>query len=171
MEILIWSVVGLLMLTGLVGSVVPILPGTTLIFLAALLQKWLLPDTLSWVAVAWIGAFWFFSVIADIGCTLLGTKIFGGSKWGMAGATGGAIGGMFFSLPALLLGTIFGAVLAEKWGAKRTTEDAIKSGAGAAVGFLLSTFVKVGCSGAMIALYVVSVVATGDTTTPQTFPA
>ena len=78
---------------------------------------------------------------------------------------------MFFSLPALLLGTIFGAVLAEKWGAKRTTEDAIKSGAGAAVGFLLSTFVKVGCAVAMIALYIVSAIATGDTTTPQIFPA
>ena len=58
----------------------------------------------------------------------------------------------------ILLLVVFGAVLAEKWGAKRTTEDAIKSGAGAALGFLVSTFVKVGCAVAMIALYIVSAV-------------
>ena len=152
-----WTLALLLILVGLVGSVVPLLPGTTFILLGALLQKWLLPDTLSGVAVGWIAGFWFLSVLADLGCTLLGTKLFGGSKWGMAGATGGALAGMFFSLPVLILGTMLGAVVAEKWKGKRSTDDALRSGAGAAVGFLLSTVAKFACAVAMVAFYAVSV--------------
>ncbi|WP_438482310.1 DUF456 domain-containing protein [Oleiharenicola lentus] len=157
MEYLVWTLVVLLMLIGVVGSVVPILPGTTLILIAALVQKWLLPETLSWTALAWVAVFWVLSVIADIGCTILGTRWFGGSKWGMAGATGGALGGMFFSLPALIVATILGAFVAEKWLGKRSTEDSLKAGAGAAIGFLVSTVAKVFCAVAMIACYIVSV--------------
>ncbi len=157
MEIAAWSLAILLMVIGLVGSVVPLMPGTTLILVGALLQKWLLPDTLTWLAVGWIAAFWLLSVIADIGCTIVGTRLFGGSKWGMAGATGGAVIGMFLSIPALLLGTILGAVLAEKWLAKRTGEQALRAGAGAAVGFILSIFARLSCALIMVALYVVSV--------------
>jgi uncharacterized protein YqgC (DUF456 family) len=146
-----------MILTGLVGSIVPLLPGTTFILLGTLLQKWLLPETLSWTAVAWVAGFWFLSVLADLGCTLLGTKLFGGSKWGMAGATGGALAGMFFSLPILILGTVLGATLAEKWKGQRSTDEALRSGAGAAVGFLLSAVAKFGCAVAMIAFYAVSV--------------
>lgn len=156
-EAVYWSLALLLILIGLVGSVVPLLPGTTFILLGALLQKWLLPTTLGWTAIGWIAAFWLLSVVADLGCTLLGTKWFGGSKWGMAGATGGALAGMFFSLPVLILGTMLGAVVAEKWLGKRSTDDALRSGAGAAVGFLLSTFAKLACAVAMVAFYAVSV--------------
>ncbi|HQY05293.1 MAG TPA: hypothetical protein PLQ52_04440, partial [Lacunisphaera sp.] len=60
-EILYWSIAILLILAGLVGSVVPLLPGTTLIMAGALLQKWLLPDTLGWATVGWIVAFWVLS--------------------------------------------------------------------------------------------------------------
>lgn len=153
MEIAVWTVVILLMLAGLVGCVVPLLPGTTLILGAVLLQKWLLPETLPWLAVGWIAAFWLLSVGADLGCTLLGTKLFGGGRWGMAGATGGALAGMFFSLPALLVGTMLGAVVAEKWGGKKTDEQALRAGAGAALGFLVSGFAKLACAVVMLGLY------------------
>lgn len=159
MEILIWSIAILLMLVGLVGCVVPLLPGTTLILLGVLLQKWLLPDTLTWLAVGWIAAIWLVSVAADLGCTLLGTKLFGGGKWGMAGATGGALAGMFFSLPALLFGTMFGAIIAEKWLGKKTDEQALRAGAGAALGFLVSGVAKLACAVVMIGLYVMSVLS------------
>ena len=159
MEILLWSLVLLLLLTGFVGSVVPLLPGTTLMLVAVLLQKWLLPDTLSWAAVGWISAFWLLSVISDFACTILGTRLFGGSKWGMAGASGGALVGMFFSLPVLLLGTMLGAVVAEKWGAKRSTDDALLSGTGATVGFLLGTVARFSCAVAIVTVYGIAIYA------------
>jgi hypothetical protein len=156
-DYVIWTLVILMLLAGLIGSVVPMLPGTTLIFAGALLQKWLLADTISWTAVAWIGVVWLFSLAADLVCTLVGTRLFGGGKWGMAGASGGAVAGMFISLPALLLGAMFGAVLAEKFGAKRADKDALKAGVGAALGFLAGTVVRLACALVMIAVYALAV--------------
>ena len=75
----------------------------------------------------------------------------------MAGASGGAFVGIFFSLPVLLLGTILGAVAAEKLLAKKTDRAAIKAGFGAAVGFVISTVARVGCAVVMIALFLISV--------------
>jgi len=160
MDLAIWIFALLLLLAGFVGSVVPLLPGTTLMLAAVLLQKWLLPETIPWMAVGWIAAFWLLSVVSDFAFTLLGTRLFGGSKWGMAGASGGALVGMFFSLPALLLGTLLGAVVAEKWGAKRSTDASLRSGAGATIGFLFGTVARFGCALAILTIYGVAVYAT-----------
>ncbi|MFH1498486.1 MAG: DUF456 domain-containing protein [Verrucomicrobiota bacterium] len=142
-----------LTLVGLIGVIVPVLPGTTLIFMAMLVHKLVLPDSLSWAALGWIGVFWVLSIIIDFVGVLIGTRLFGGSKWGLAGASGGALVGMFFSLPALILGTVFGAVVAERYVAKRTGKEALLSGAGAAVGFVLSTAGRLACAAAMIAIF------------------
>jgi len=166
-EYVYWSLTVLLFAAGLIGSVVPLLPGTTLIFLGALLHRVLLPETLSWTVVIWIGVIWLFSVAADFLCTLVGARLFGGSKWGMTGAGGGALVGMFFSLPALLLSTILGAVAAEKFIGKRTHEDALKSGIGAALGFLANTVVRLACAFAMIALFVYAVLTIAPTVPPE----
>lgn len=148
----------LLMLVGLAGTLLPLIPGTFLILAGALIHKLLLPTSLSWLALAFIVLFFLLSVASDITCTLLGTRIFGGTKWGMAGAGGGAVVGMFFSLPALLLGTILGAVAAEKLGAGRTNREALRAGAGAAIGFVASTVARLGCALAMIALFLAAAI-------------
>lgn len=152
-----WSLTLLLILVGLVGSVVPLLPGTTLIFAGAVLQRVLLPETIGTAAVVWIGVLWAGSVLADFACTLIGARLLGGSKWGMTGAGGGAFVGMFFSPLAILLGTLFGAVAAEKLLSKRTDRDALKSGLGATLGFLASTVVRLMFALAMVALFVFAV--------------
>ena len=148
------------MVIGLIGVIVPVLPGTTLILIGALLHKWILPSDLTATTLWLIALFWFLSVLADIGGVLLGTRWFGGSKWGMAGASGGALVGIFFSIPILILGTMLGAVVAEKLAAKKTHKAAFKSGVGAAVGFVISTVARVGCACVMIALFLVSALTT-----------
>lgn len=155
-DAIIWSVTLILMLIGVAGVIVPLIPGTTLIMFAAVLHKVLLPADLSWLAIAFIGLFWVLSIIADVGGVILGTKWFGGSKWGMAGASGGAFVGIFFSLPALLLGTILGAIAAEKLLANKTDHQALKAGFGAATGFVISTIARFGCAVVMVGLFLVS---------------
>lgn len=157
LEIFVWTLVVLLMLTGLAGTVVPLLPGTTLILLGSVLHKLMLPAGISWHVVAWVAVFWVLSIIADIGGVFVGTRLFGGSKWGMTGAGGGALVGVFFSLPALILGTFVGAVAAEKLIAKRSGEGALRAGVGAATGFVISSFARVACAIAMIGLFVLAV--------------
>ena len=151
--------VGFLMIVGLIGTIVPMLPGTTFILLGVFLAKFFIPESLVWAMIGWIALFWFLSIIADIAGVIIGTRLFGGSKWGMTGASGGALVGMFFSLPALLLGTFLGAVAAEKFGAKKGDRESLRSGVGATAGFLLSTFVRFGCALAMIALFLLAVLS------------
>src|SRR5690606_9308307 len=115
--------------------------------------KWILPEAIAWGALGWIALVWFLSVVIDFVGVLIGTRMFGGSKWGMAGASGGALIGMFFSLPALVLGTVFGAVVAEKWVAKKTHRQSFRAGMGAAVGFVLSTVGRLICALIMIGLF------------------
>jgi len=159
LEIATWTLTTVLMLIGLAGVVIPLLPGTTLILIAAIAHKLLLPADLSWVAIGLIALFWVFSILADFGGVILGTHWFGGSKWGMAGASGGALVGVFFSLPALLIGTIFGAILAEKLLANKTDREALKSGVGAATGFVISTVARLACAFVMIVLFALAVLS------------
>lgn len=156
LEIAIWTLTVLLMSIGFAGVIVPLLPGTTLILAGVVIHKLLLPTGLSWLAVGFVAGFWLLSIIADFAGVLLGTRWFGGSKWGMAGATGGAFAGMFFSLPALILGTLFGAMAAEKLLAKKTSGASLKAGLGAATGFVISTVARLGCAVAMIGLFLIA---------------
>jgi uncharacterized protein YqgC (DUF456 family) len=156
-QVLTWCLTVVLMLAGLAGVVVPLLPGTLLILLGAVAHKLMLPGDLSWMALAWIAGFWVVSMLADVGGVLLGTRWFGGSKWGMTGAGGGALIGVFFSLPALVLGTVLGAVVAEKLIAKRSGADSLRAGVGAATGFVISTLARLACAMVMIGLFVAAV--------------
>ena len=153
MEIAVWILTLGLTLIGLLGVILPLLPGTTLILVAMIAHKLLLPASLSGFVLGWIAAVWALSVLIDFIGVLIGTRLFGGSRWGLAGATGGALLGMFFSLPALILGTIFGAVAAERYVAKKTRRDSLRAGAGAAFGFVLSTAGRLACAAVMIVLF------------------
>lgn len=156
LEVATWTLTLVLMLVGVVGVIVPLLPGTTLILLAAIVHKLILPTDISWLAIGFIALFWVFSIIADFGGVVVGTKLFGGTKWGMAGASGGALIGMFISLPALLLGTIFGAIAAEKLLAKKSDKESLMAGFGAATGFVISTIARLACAIVMIGLFLIA---------------
>lgn len=156
LEVATWALTLTLMLIGVIGVILPLLPGTTLILAAAIVHKLILPADLSWMAIGFIALFWLISILADLGGVILGTRWFGGSKWGMAGASGGALIGVFFSLPALLLGTIFGAIAAEKLLAKKNDGAALKAGFGAATGFVISTVARVACAVVMVGLFLIT---------------
>ncbi len=156
MEYAIWTLTVTLTLVGVAGVIVPLLPGTTLILLAMLVHKLCLPEGWGWMPLVWITVIWLVSVVVDFLGVMVGARMFGGSKWGMAGASGGALIGMFFSLPALILGTIFGAVVAEMWAAKKTQRESWKAGIGAAFGFVLSTAGRLLCAAAMVAVFLTS---------------
>lgn len=100
-----------LMLVGLVGSVVPGLPGVTLIFLSALLYA-ILTDFQA-VGIAVIVILFILAALAfiiDFVATSYGARRFGASNWG---TVGGAIGGIVGALAGLLLagiGSLFGLI-------------------------------------------------------------
>ncbi len=110
------------MLVGLVGAVVPGLPGVPLIFLSALVYAYLTSFEVvgGWI-IALLGLFAALALVADYVATSYGARRFGAS-W--AGTLGGAVGGivgtlagmLFFGIGAflgLILGTIGGVFLGE----------------------------------------------------------
>lgn len=153
---LTWCLTSFLMIVGVIGVVVPMLPGTTLILVAAVIHKLIIPASVSWTIIWIITGVWLISLVVDIGGVLLGTKLFGGTRWGMAGASGGALVGMFISFPALLLGTIGGAMLAEKFLAKKTNKESLRAGLGTATGFVISTVLRLLCAAAMIGIFLIA---------------
>ena len=153
LEFITWSVSVILIAIGLIGVVLPLIPGTLIILIGALIHHWLRPEELSWTAVGVIAALWLFSLIVEFGSMALGTRWFGGSKWGMAGASGGAFLGMFLSVPFIICGTMLGAVLAEKFLAKQSGASAMKAGFGAAAGFVFSLVARLFCALAMTGVF------------------
>lgn len=148
----------LVMLFGVVGALLPALPGTPLIFLAALGHRlWFGDRSASWLVVVVLGLLAAFSMLMDFVATTYGAKRLGATWRGMLGAVLGAMIGLFVILPfGLVLLPLIGAALAEMMGG-REWKEAGRAGVGAALGVIAGTLGKVGSSLAMLALWLFSV--------------
>ena len=100
------------MFVGLVGSVLPALPGVTLIFISALVYAFFTGfEVVGGLVLALIGLFAVLALVADFVGTSYGARRFGASNWGTAG---GAIGGIVGALAGLLflgIGSLFGLII------------------------------------------------------------
>ena len=100
------------MFIGLVGSVLPALPGVALIFISALVYAFSTGfEVVGGWLVALLGLFAALALVADFVGTSYGARRFGASNWGTAG---GAIGGIVGALVGLLflgIGSLFGLIL------------------------------------------------------------
>ena len=81
------------------------------------------------------------------------SKYCGASKWGTRGSLIGTIIGMFFLPWGLVLGPFLGALIGEKLGNKDTGQ-AVKSGFGALLGFVLGTAFKCALCGYMVWVFI-----------------
>lgn len=143
----------LVMLGGLIGSIIPIIPGTTLVFGAALIHKLCFQEegVRMWVLFV-LGGITAFSFFVDNLASMIGARKFGASWRGVTGAMVGAIVGLFFSLPGILLGPFIGAVTFELAG-QRTLRECGHAGLGAFIGLLAGTLGKMACCIVMMGLF------------------
>jgi uncharacterized protein YqgC (DUF456 family) len=156
-----WFVTFGLLLLGVVGCFLPIIPGHLLIFLAAVSHRLLL----GWVLGRDSGVEWWTFVILggllalgqafDLFSGAVGSKWFGGTKWGAAGAIVGGIVGMFFMPFGLVLGPLLGAYGFESLFANQETRPAMVSGVGSAVGTLANLVVKVILGAVMVLWFLI----------------
>ncbi len=155
MHILILVGCYLLMLVGLVGCVLPMLPGTPLVFAGIYIYAWLTGFTLiSRNLIIFFLILTVFSVVIEYISSSIGSKKFGASKLGFFGAFVGAIIGVFFIPWGLIIGPLAGALLGELIVGKKIKE-AFRSGTGAVIGFFGGTFLKIVISFAMIAFFTI----------------
>lgn len=159
-DTLVWSAVVLLLVVGFLGTFLPFLPGTTLIFAGALLFYFTMgmeSSGLAWQGLVFIGVLFALSVLLDWVSGALGAKWFGSSKWGIIGAILGGIVGLFFGLPGLIVGPIAGVFLFEIFIAKQEIKQAGHSTVGSVVGGIAGIIGRVILALGMIAWFVVDV--------------
>lgn len=153
LPMLVWTAAALLLVAGLAGAVLPILPGGPLILAAAVLHKAFLPSYLSWWTVVILALLAAASMVMDAALAAAGGRRLGATAWGILGAGVGATVGMFFGPLGMLAGAVAGAVAAEVGLAGRALAPAARAGAGAALGLLASVAAKGITATAMILLF------------------
>jgi uncharacterized protein YqgC (DUF456 family) len=132
------------MLVGLAGTILPIIPGLGLIFIAYLAfgfyDQWAHYGNLVMILV---GGLTLLSIVLDQLASMIGAKKLGASKAGMLGSFVCAIIGLvFFSLPGLIIGAFVGAVVFELIFNHQEMDSALKAGGGALLGLLMGAFFK-----------------------------
>jgi uncharacterized protein YqgC (DUF456 family) len=147
---IVWVAIGsVLMLLGLIGCVLPVLPGPPLSFIGLCLLQFTGAPPFTW-------AFLFFWLAVTVAVTLLdyvipalGAKKYGGSKQGVWGTMIGLIAGIFLFPPlGIVIGPILGALIGEMIAGK-TAVKASKAAFGSFVGFVVGATIKMIASAVM----------------------
>ncbi|MFT5102766.1 MAG: hypothetical protein ACI86C_000411 [Candidatus Latescibacterota bacterium] len=143
MDILFVVIGFLLMLVGIVGSILPVIPGNPISW-AGLIMLYLAPSMeFDWIFISITGVIAITIYILDYIIPAIVTKKLGGSKAGAWGAFIGLFVGIIAPIPfGILLGPFAGALIGELVVNKTEGKLALKAAIGSFVGFLTSTFIK-----------------------------
>lgn len=154
MNTLLWILSILLVIVGLVGIIVPALPGTVLVFGGLLMAAWIDGfEKVGWVPLMVLGALTALSFLADFIATGGGAKKAGASKQAVIGATIGTVVGIFFGIVGVFVGPFMGAAAGE-FLANRDLVKAGKVGYGTLFGLVLGAALKIALALTMIGVFV-----------------
>lgn len=144
---------------GLLGTIVPVLPGTIISYAGLLCISFSSYSELSVFALVVWGIIAVAVIVMDYVLPGYFSKKFGGTKAGVTGATVGTIFGIFFGPMGIILGPFFGAVLGELMAEKLTFNQALKVGFGSMMSFLVGTLFKLIAGGFMLYYIIKDVIA------------
>lgn len=158
MDALWWLAAIVLMAFGLIGTVLPVVPGTTIILGAAILHRVMVgPEKgMGWLGLGGLVLLALVSYALDFAAGYFGAKYFGASRWGVAGAVIGGIIGIFTGFVTLLLLPIAGAIAGELIAGKRLV-SAGKAGWGTLLGNLSGMIGKLAIGFAMVIWFLLAV--------------
>ena len=158
MELFWWFFVIALFAVGLIGTILPVLPGTTIILAAAIIHLLVLGEakSIGWKTIVVLVLLTLLSYVFDFLGSYFGAKYFGATKWGAFGAILGALVGLFFGIIGLFAGPIIGAIAGEVIAGKRVI-DAGRAGWGSLLGNVGAMLAKLIIGLAMIAIFLVNV--------------
>lgn len=159
MEIALVIVSGLFVLIGVLGAILPVLPGPIISWVGILIlhftdyaeysTSFLVVSALIVVVIT----------VLDYFIPIWGTKRFGGTKAGVTGSTVGLVAGLFFPPLGLIIGPFVGALIGEILANRKEFKKALKSATGSFIGFLVGTGLKLIYCGVMIYYYFAAVLA------------
>lgn len=132
----------LLVVVGLAGTVVPVIPGILFVFGGLFIAAWAQDFTrVGAVGLTVIGVLGALAFVADFVASVLGAKRVGASPRALFGAAAGGVIGVFFGIPGLILGPFVGAFLGELW-ARGGLAQAGKVGFGTWIGLVFAAIAK-----------------------------
>ena len=157
-QTLYFILAGALILIGLAGAVVPILPGVPLVFAGMLLAAW--ADHFQHVGgwtLTLLGVLGVLALLIDFVAGVFGARRVSASTRALWGAGLGTLVGLFFGLPGLLLGPFAGAVAGEL-SVGSQVEKAAKVGIGTWLGLLFGTLAKLALCFTMLGVFALAFV-------------
>jgi uncharacterized protein len=138
----LWITLGIiLIMVGIAGSLLPLLPGPPIAFAGMLIQLFREPDPFTskflWI---WAGIV-VVSLVLDYMIPIWGTKKFGGTKYGVWGCTLGFLLAFWMGPWGVIIGPFLGAFAGEMIGGQ-SSKKSLRAALGSFVGFLLGSFLK-----------------------------
>ena len=151
---LLYILSGILIFIGLLGTVLPVLPGIPLAFIGMLLAAWAGDfKEISVLTTVVLGLLTAASIAVDFFAGLMGAKRAGASKLAMlGGALGGLIGFFTLNFIGLIIGPFIG-VMAVEMARGKTAREAGKIGLGAWIGMAVGLALKIGLAFAMVGIF------------------
>ena len=154
MDVLLWILVVVLIATGVVGTILPALPGGLLVFAGILLGAWIDHfDRVSITVVVICGVLTLLAWATDYAAALLGAKRAGASRLAVIGAAIGTVAGVFTGLVGLIFMPLVGAAIGELI-AVRNAARAAQVGISTWIGLLLGTLAKVVLTFVMVGIFI-----------------
>ena len=158
-QTLLYIVAGLLIVVGLLGVVLPALPGLPLVFVGMLIAAWANGfEQISVWTLAVLGVMTLFSFAIDFFSTAVGAKRVGASRKAIFGAMAGTLLGLFFAPIGLLVGPFAGALAGELWHLRKIDRaglgQATKVGIATWIGMVVGVALKIALAFAMLGLFV-----------------
>ena len=153
---LIWGLALVLVVVGLIGTLLPVMPGAFIVFLGMVAGAW--ADGFSrvgWVTIVVLAILTILVYVVDFLAGAFGARRLGASRWGVSGAVLGAVVGMFFGFVGVVVGPFVGAVAGELM-ARRGLNEAGRAGAGAWIGLVLSVAARLALVFAMLGIFLIA---------------
>lgn len=145
-----------LILIGLAGTLLPLLPGTLLVWGGVLLGAWI--DDFTRVSVGTVVIITVLAILAGVlefVAGLMGAKRVGASKLALVGAALGTVAGIFMGLVGVLFMPLVGAAIGEYW-SQKNQERAAKVALATWLGLIVGMVAKVVLSFVMVGIFLVA---------------
>jgi len=155
-DVLLWILAVALVVTGLAGVVLPLLPGALLLFAGLALAAWI--EDFTHVGAGTLTALGIMAALmyaCDAAGTAFGARRYGASRRAVIGAALGSVAGLLFGLIGILVGPFIGAVIGELSARPGGLRAATRAGWGATVGLALAAAAKLALGFAMIGVFLV----------------
>lgn len=145
----------LIMLLGLIGSFIPVLPGPLTGWIGLLILHLTKAVPMNWTFLGITLGIALLVWLLDYFIPAMGTKKFGGSREGVIGTTIGLIIGLLSPIPlGFIIGAFVGALVGELIHDSKDTSKAVKAAFGSFLGFLASTTLKFAVSFVFLIFYI-----------------